>query len=633
MTEDRSAKNDKVVSPTGDGEFPRRFVLRTGATIGVGAVAASALAACSDKKKSFGGSDDDRKTGAATSSKAGGGGAAGGGGDQGPKGNGTGVSPTPRNQTVIIDQNEMTVFDRFNPFIPNGENYQGGLGQVCKEYLWYQNLATGETLPWLGKSYTYANGNKQITLNLNTAAKWNDGTPFTSADVKFTIELLQKNQSLLGGTYTQEVSKVTAPNPGTVVIDLKAANPRYHYNFICGIVSANMLVMPKHIWEGKDPTKFANNPPVYTGPYKFSRAIPDHKMFVWEKVDAYWNKAKLDSKPKYVVYRSAPAADTDIQQFKDAQIDLAGAPNVYQLVKNLVDGGYKNATITPMVDPCERAILMNCDPARGPLGDPKIRQAVSALIDRKKIGTTIWPVDVPVAVYPWPNYPNNTKWEVSSVAAKYPLTYDTKKAEQLLDAAGAKKGSDGKRSYKGKKMSFQIITPVTTSDPEYFIAQLLATALKKVGIDASAKTLASSVYTDQRTKGEYDMRSEWLCGELLDPQQLYTNFRASLITTPIGKTTPGSNDVRLKWPALDNATAKLTALPPTATSAKPIFTEALDQWYQAMPAVPSVQTTYTHLFNTTYWTGWPTADDLYQVPNNWWGQFMFVVGSLKATGK
>ena len=30
---------------------------------------------------------------------------------------------------------------------------------------------------------------------------------------------------------------------------------------------------------------------------------------------------------------------------------------------------------------------------------------------------------------------------------------------------------------------------------------------------------------------------------------------------------------------------------------------------------------------------WPSNGDLYQVPNNWWGQFMFALGHLKPTGR
>src|SRR5919198_383735 len=47
------------------------------------------------------------------------------------------IIPTPRNQTVVIDQVEFTVYDSFNPFIPNGSQYNAGYGQVCKEFLFY----------------------------------------------------------------------------------------------------------------------------------------------------------------------------------------------------------------------------------------------------------------------------------------------------------------------------------------------------------------------------------------------------------------------------------------------------------------------------------------------------------------
>ena len=46
-----------------------------------------------------------------------------------------------------------------------------------------------------------------------------------------------------------------------------------------------------------------------------------------------------------------------------------------------------------------------------------------------------------------------------------------------------------------------------------------------------------------------------------------------------------------------------------------------------------IQTGYPSYFNTTFWTGWPTDDDLYQVPLNWWPHFIFVIGKLKANGQ
>ncbi len=592
----------------------RRQVLKAGFSLGVGAVSIAGLSACSSSGKSF--------TGAGNK-----------GGNTAPQGNGGGISPTPRHETVIVDQSEFTVFDQFNPFIPNGETYQGGLGQVVKEYLWYFNMATGEIKPWLAEKYTYANDFREFTIKLNPKAHWNDGKPFTSRDVKFTMMMIKGNKALLGGgPATDEAASIDTPDAQTIVIKLNTRDPRYHYNFICGIVSAAFPVVPEHVWSKHDPTKFANKPPVYTGPYKLQRAIPDHKMFVWEKDPNYWNKAEMDPAPKYVVYRTAPSADADIQQFKQGQTDVAGAAGAYQLVDAAIKSGYKNAMITKMVDPCERAIYVNCDKSRGILADPRMRSVISAMVDRKKIGTSIWPVDVPAAVYPWPDYPNNKKWEVPSVAANYDLSYNPGRAAKLLDQMGTKVGSNGMRTYQGKPLSYEIITPVTTSDPEYFIAQLLAADLKKVGIDASAKTLSGSVYSERVDKGQYDIRSEWLCGEVYDPWELYNQYKSAYYV-PVGKVATKGDNIRLKDPALDQDVAKLGTLDPTDPKAKPVFTTALNDWYKAMPSIPSVQTTYTHQFNTSYWKGWPSDDNLYMVPNNWWGQFLFVIGSLKATGR
>jgi peptide/nickel transport system substrate-binding protein len=102
---------------------------------------------------------------------------------------------------------------------------------------------------------------------------------------------------------------------------------------------------------------------------------------------------------------------------------------------------------------------------------------------------------------------------------------------------------------------------------------------------------------------------------------------------PVGESATENNQVRLQDDALDDATAQLARMSPDEDDAGPVFTEALEAWFEAMPVIPTIQTVYTHQFNTTYWTGWPTDEDLYQVPNNWWGQFMFVIANLQPTGE
>jgi peptide/nickel transport system substrate-binding protein len=542
------------------------------------------------------------------------------------------VSPTPREKTLLIDQAEFTVFKSFNPFIPNGEQYNGGLGQVCREYLWYFNMATGKTEPWLATKWEYADDYKTFTVHLNENAHWNDGKPFTAKDVVFSIDLIRHNPELLGsGPITDEMKSITAADDHTVVVKLKVSDPRYHYEWICGIVATSWFVVPEHVWKGKDPTSFKNDPPVYTGPYKLKETKSNLKMYVWEKDPNYWNKGSLDPKPQYVVYRSSPTADAEIEQFKNGACDNAGAPNTYSLVKAAISGGYNQAVITGMLDPCPRGIWINSDKSRKPLDDPRMHQVISALIDRKKMATSIWEPATEPAVYPWAAFDGNKQWENEAIAKKYALSYDPEKAKSLLDEMGIKTNGSGKRIYNGKPLSFEIITPTEDPGAEYLMGQLLAADLKKVGIGANLRQLASAPYNNKKLKGDFDIISEWLCGEVYDPWQVYNEFNDKYYK-PVGKNATIGDYPRLQDAELSKACEQLAELDPKSEKAKPIFDKALDRYLATLPVVPTIQTLYTHQFNTTFWTGWPTDDNLYQGPANWWGQFMFVVGALKSTG-
>jgi peptide/nickel transport system substrate-binding protein len=64
-----------------------------------------------------------------------------------------------------------------------------------------------------------------------------------------------------------------------------------------------------------------------------------------------------------------------------------------------------------------------------------------------------------------------------------------------------------------------------------------------------------------------------------------------------------------------------------------VFDQALESFYKDLPLIPTYQTTYPAVFHTTYWTGWPSDNNLYQVPLDWWGQFLFIIGNLKPTGQ
>ena len=538
--------------------------------------------------------------------------------------------PTPRNQTVVIDQGNFQVFDSFNPFIPNGQQYQAGYQQACKEFLFYANFAAGKIQTHLGTGWKYNADFTQLTISLEPRAKWSDGQPFTSKDVKFSIEMLIKNAALLSGADVRRfVDTVDTPDPATVTIKLKTANPRFHYTFICGIVNG-FEVVPEHIWAKEDPATFKSNPPIRTGPYVLDRTIPDQFMFIWKKNPNYWNKDKEDFKPAYVIYRSTPVVDSAMEEFKRAQTDMPSVP--YTQMKAMQDGGYKPMQIlTRFRDPCPRGLTFNTDATKGVLADPKGRLAVSYLVDREKIGANVWLLKTPAAQYPWADYNSNTQWENKDLASKYPLVYDPKKAASLLDEIGAKLGADGKRSFNGKPVQIEIGTQVIVGNPEHAIAEMVAGELTKLGIDATAKSYSGTIWTTKYLTGDFDIWSGWVCGADYDPNRLFTNFQSDR-AVPVGTSAPSANEARLKSPSFDAASKKLDTSDPTDPKNKPLFDTALEEYYKSIPSTPIIQTTYPVCTNLTYWTGWPTDGDLYSVPLNWWGQFRWVLLGLKPTG-
>ncbi|HEY9294055.1 MAG TPA: ABC transporter substrate-binding protein [Microlunatus sp.] len=567
----------------------------------------------------------------------------GGGGsytDQGPKGGkqpsmkveiGKANIPTPREKTLIVGQVEFTVFDNWNNMVPNGAPGASGFDIFVREYMFYMNLATGKLIPWLCTDYSYNDDFTELTFNFDPKAKWSDGKQLTSQDFKWTVDLLRERKDLIGGggDLSEFVEEVDATDPHKAVLHLKKPNPRMHYGFVA-VIATGFEIRPKHIWEGKDPTTFKDNPPVRTGPYTLKDAIPSQKMFVWEKNPDYWNKDNLDVKPQYVVYQStAEQADPAALAFERAEFDVGSIDE--QHAAQLRSEGYPALITTQFNDPCPRALWMNNDPKRGLIAEPKMHWAINYLIDREKMGSKVWPVEVAPAQYPWADYATNKKWEIPEVADKYKFSYDPAKAESLLDEI-APKGSDGKRMYKGKPAQISIITPDPTDGDVFAIGKLIADELKKVGVQASMRSLSGSVFDEKMQLGQFDAAAYWTCFVSWDPEQLYSDLQSDK-AQPIGKNAVDKNKSRFRSDEMDQASKQLANLDPTSAEAKQPLQQALETYYQGLPITPIIQTGYPQYFNTTFWKGWPTDDNLYQVPLNWWGQFMFILGRIEATGQ
>lgn len=535
--------------------------------------------------------------------------------------------PTPREQTLIIAQPEVTVFDSFNPYIPNGEAGSYGLVQVCREYLFYLNFETGETINGIGESWAYNEDFSEVTLKLNPNARWSDGQPLTADDIVFTVELLGADASLFGAANVIEnVAEVSAVDAQTVLYRLNRPNPRYHYTFVAGIVGAGFLPQPKHIWEGQDPASFPNNAPIYSGPYVLDQVLADQFMYIWRKNADYWNKAVLDPRPEYVVVRQQQPIDLEVQEFQRGNLDTGGPLTIDFLNQQVVASSYDKAILYDFNDPCPRSLFPNFDGPSGLMAIPEGRWAISYMIDRQVAAEVLSQPPSEPAKFPWAPYPSNDRWSPAEIQQKYDFTFDMDRAAEMLDAAGATL-VDGRRQLNGEPLSLNMITPVVVTDPGYQIADMLVRNAAELGLEITLTSLTGGTHGDANDNGEYDINAQWMCGLVFDPVQMYSQFMIRDYV-PVGERAL-SNRTRTQLPEFDELVAQLETVDPTDNANLPLFDQALELYYQGLPVIPSAQTRFSFMFNTSHWTGWPTNENRYNVAASWWSQFRFVIGELQ----
>jgi peptide/nickel transport system substrate-binding protein len=119
------------------------------------------------------------------------------------------------------------------------------------------------------------------------------------------------------------------------------------------------------------------------------------------------------------------------------------------------------------------------------LSDPAVRQALNLLVDRGAVQEQIYGrTGIATA-----NFLNEPK-RFASKTTKWELNVD--KANQILEAAGWKKGSDGIRAKDGKKLKMVYQTSINA--PRQKTQQIVKQAAAKVGIEMELKSVTASVY-------------------------------------------------------------------------------------------------------------------------------------------
>lgn len=125
----------------------------------------------------------------------------------------------------------------------------------------------GDATPELAESWTIEQNGAAYRFRLRPDVSWHDGTPFTSADVKFTFEeVLLKLHARTRASMSGVLAGIDTPDDRTVVFRFKQP----YAPLLLQLDATEAPIIPRHVYQGSDPqTNPANLQPVGTGPFRF----------------------------------------------------------------------------------------------------------------------------------------------------------------------------------------------------------------------------------------------------------------------------------------------------------------------------------------------------------------------------
>ena len=500
---------------------------------------------------------------------------------------------------TVVDSPKGDFTSNFNPFTDSQTSRYGTQGFLY-ETLVYINRFTNKVTPWLAESYQQAPDLSSITFSLRQNVKWSDGQPFTSDDVVYTINALKTTPSLdRSGLWTGLVKEVTAPDANTVKVTLLHPSSTALW-----YIGGQTFIAPKHTFSSvPDLTKFTNDKPVVTGPFKLKSFSP--QLFSYEKNPNYWQPGKVNVDE--IRLPSLASNTTANLLLSRGDVDWAGIGYDPKLDSIYVD---KDPAHNHHWFPTSNVVTLYMNLKKAPFDQLAVRQAISLAINRQELQQKAAPYAPPAAPtglvpahqsYTAPDY-TNLQFQV-----------DTAKAESLLKGAGFTKGSDGIYADKsGKKISFKLNVVNGWSDWQSD-TQLIASDLKAIGIDASINTLGDfAPYFSALQTGSFDASISWT-NPGPTPFYIYNAMLASSHTAPINQNAT-SNWERWQDPTTDKLLQQYATSPDEAVQKQAI--QGLQKiMVEQLPTIPLTLNPYWDEYTTKHFTGWPDEKNPYALPS------------------
>lgn len=361
-------------------------------------------------------------------------------------------------------------------------------------------------VPALAESWETSEDGLEWTYNLRDDVTWHDGEPFTSEDVKFTIELILDNPAAgLYSDYVKQVDTVETPDDHTVVMTTKKPSVQMEILYV--------PILPEHIW-GEVPDdelkSFPNEPSIGTGPFQAVEWDRGQSVKLVKNPDYFGGEPAIDE----IFFQLYDNDDTMVQALKRGEIDYAYNPPA-ELFQSLE--GVENIETISSVDPGYTELSMNVyepTPESIELGAPEESGGNPALLDVRVRQAINWAVDEQVLadkILRGEGPPGSTIVPPTSPAYHLELDeselmgFDIERAKDLLAEAGWEDtDGDGIVDKNGEPLELRLVGRSEDSS-SVRASEFIDGWLQEAGVDVTTEALTDNKLTEDIYATDFDM--------------------------------------------------------------------------------------------------------------------------------
>ena len=489
-------------------------------------------------------------------------------------------------------------YDNFNPVIAGLKgNLAGGVGLTFETLTAPALDEVASEYGLIAEAVSYPEDFSWAVYRLRREPRWHDGKPITAEDVIFSFDAFKKNNPQMSAYY-RHVTTVEKTGDYEITFRFDAPGNRELPQIL-----GQLVVMPKHWWEGtdkegrkRDITATTLEPPLGSGPYRIKDFVAGRSL-VLERVKDAWAK-DLNLKVgqnnfdeiRYEYFRDATVA---FEAFKADQFDYR-RENVAKNWMTAYDfPAVKDKRVVREEFPLRSVGIMQCfafNTRRDKFKDPRVRRAFNFAYDFEEMNKQIFygqyrrigsyfdgtelawnwrpdPEEVSTAtVPPGGDRPEGLELEIlETVRDKVPpevfttpyknpvggnpeaVRANLREALRLLREAGYEPRNTKLVNTKtGEPFTMEIL--LNAEDPGYERVALFfrSNYAERLGVNISLRSVDLAQYENRLRQFDFDVISA-LWGQSLSPGNEQRDFWSSQAAD-----TPGSqNYVGIKNPAVD----------------------------------------------------------------------------------